>query len=78
MGAAGKPREGTRFARPVPFHDRAHDAGAACQLIEHRRSQMAKATNATGDLPENLGVTLGEVRRVAMRIDGILQEFDAR
>ncbi|ETT25300.1 hypothetical protein RAJCM14343_1244 [Rhodococcus aetherivorans] len=39
---------------------------------------MAKATNATGDLPENLGVTLGEVRRVAMRIDGILQEFDAR
>jgi hypothetical protein len=41
-------------------------------------NQMAKATNATGDLPENLEVTLGEVRRVAMRIDGILQEFDAR
>ncbi|BAH56126.1 plasmid mobilization relaxosome protein MobC [Rhodococcus opacus] len=41
-------------------------------------NQMAKATNATGDLPDNLRVTLDEVRRVARRIDGILQEFDAR
>lgn len=46
--------------------------------LSNNINQMAKATNATGELPDELGVTLGEVRRLAMRIDGLLDGFDAR
>lgn len=45
--------------------------------LSNNINQMAKATNATGELPDGLGVTLGEVRRLAMRIDGLLDGFDA-
>jgi len=43
--------------------------------LSNNINQMAKATNATGDLPKDLAVTLAEVRRLAMRIDGILEGF---
>lgn len=46
--------------------------------ISNNINQMAKATNATRELPEELSVTLGEVRRLAVQINGLLDEVSSR
>lgn len=46
--------------------------------ISNNINQMAKAANATRELPQELSVTLAEVRRLAVRINGLLDEVSAR
>lgn len=43
--------------------------------IANNVNQMAKATNATGDVQDSMVVTLAKVREVADRIDGFVDEL---
>lgn len=43
--------------------------------ISNNVNQMAKATNATGEVQEEMVVTLRKVRQVAERIDGAIDEL---
>jgi hypothetical protein len=45
--------------------------------ISNNVNQMAKATNATGELPAELPATLAAVRRVAERLDEAIDRLSA-
>ncbi|WP_072713683.1 plasmid mobilization protein [Rhodococcus rhodnii] len=44
--------------------------------LSNNVNQMAKATNATGEVAEELAVTLAQVRRCAIRIDGAIDAME--
>ena len=50
---------------------------ARMAAISNNVNQMAKATNATGELPAELPATLAAVRRVAERLDEAIDRLSA-
>ncbi len=46
--------------------------------LSNNVNQMAKATNATGEVGRELSATVGAVRECALRIRATLEGYDAR